>query len=273
MLTRFNLPLGYTYKDKNNVPTCTAEWMEKRFNLFMTYCFPSVAAQTNKDFTWVVMFDVNTDEKYKRENERLKGQCPQYCPVYLNVEQSQKLREYVQDYMRENMAPDTTHVITTRMDNDDALSVDALQKVADYAKAHYDKEYVISLAKGIQYYTEYNISMYIDWRMNHFLSLVEPADVLETVYRYGHGEMDKGYEIVEISKDDVSWMEVCHATNLVNDLHLRWVLKPLEKGFHGETFGITPPVSGCNTLYFRVLVIAPKVIKILLKRFKKKITK
>ena len=41
VITLFNLQLWT--KDKKNISTRTSEWLEKRFKLFETYCFPIVS--------------------------------------------------------------------------------------------------------------------------------------------------------------------------------------------------------------------------------------
>lgn len=48
IITRFNLKLFS--KDKNNKTTLTDQWLKERFELFETYCFPSVEGQVCKHF-------------------------------------------------------------------------------------------------------------------------------------------------------------------------------------------------------------------------------
>src|ERR1700677_1263076 len=43
-----------------------AEWLENRLVLFKRYCLPSVMAQSNQDFTWLLYFDETTPEAYLR---------------------------------------------------------------------------------------------------------------------------------------------------------------------------------------------------------------
>lgn len=58
ILTRFNLRLWT--KDKKQQPTRTSEWLEKRFQLFETFCLPSIKSQSVKNFKWIVLFDEST---------------------------------------------------------------------------------------------------------------------------------------------------------------------------------------------------------------------
>lgn len=89
IITRFNLNL---YKrDKNSRPTRTDRWLEHRFEVFERYCLPSVAAQTNKRFTWLCLFDAATPERYRGRIEGYKNICPQFEAVYYDAGQAADL--------------------------------------------------------------------------------------------------------------------------------------------------------------------------------------
>ena len=65
LITRFNLKKEGWDTSKNNIPVLTEEWLERRFKLFETFCFPSVKHQSNQNFTWFVYFDVDTPKVFK----------------------------------------------------------------------------------------------------------------------------------------------------------------------------------------------------------------
>src|SRR4051812_793289 len=56
LFTRFNSRIEYAPGDLgiNN------SWLAHRFNLFETFCLPSVLAQTQKDFFWILDVDERT---------------------------------------------------------------------------------------------------------------------------------------------------------------------------------------------------------------------
>ena len=56
LITRFNLIKADWNTNKKDKAVLTEEWHENRFKLFLNYCYPSVAAQQNKNFTWLVFF-------------------------------------------------------------------------------------------------------------------------------------------------------------------------------------------------------------------------
>ncbi|MBP0576017.1 hypothetical protein J8J27_35390, partial [Mycobacterium tuberculosis] len=46
------------------------------FDLFRTYCLPSVAAQTRQDFEWVIFFDEQTPDEFRRQIAELQAVYP-----------------------------------------------------------------------------------------------------------------------------------------------------------------------------------------------------
>ena len=56
VLTRFNVDIG-PHRRAWDVP-----WLEGRFELFRSWCLPSMQAQTSQDFTWLVFFAARSRE-------------------------------------------------------------------------------------------------------------------------------------------------------------------------------------------------------------------
>lgn len=81
VLTRFNTRLWT--KDKKGKPTQTEEWLKKRFELFEQYCLPSVVNQSVKNLKWIVLFDSETSEVYKKKIDEYARRCEQFIPHYV----------------------------------------------------------------------------------------------------------------------------------------------------------------------------------------------
>ena len=79
ILTRFNLKLWR--EDRLHQSTRSEAWLEKRFQLFETYCLPSICNQVFKDFTWIVLFDESTPDIYQKKIEAYKAVLPAFKPV------------------------------------------------------------------------------------------------------------------------------------------------------------------------------------------------
>ncbi|HLA55281.1 MAG TPA: glycosyltransferase, partial [Flavobacterium sp.] len=115
LITRFNLRNPKWDVTKNNETLLTDEWMEHRMGLFGNFCFPSVAAQTNKDFTWLIYFDNTTPERFKQQIAKMTGGQTNIRTFFIDgmpafYPEIQKLIE--------SETKDKPYLITSRIDND-----------------------------------------------------------------------------------------------------------------------------------------------------------
>jgi hypothetical protein len=122
-----------------------------------------------------------------------------------------------------------SHIITTRLDNDDAIHesfVDEVQNsfiARDFEAVNFKYGYILNEGKLKLYF----------WRhpCNHFISLIEKWDNFRTVYVRGHTEFDSANPVRQI-KTIRGWLTVIHQHNAVNDVvGIRWPLRALEDGF------------------------------------------
>ncbi len=115
LITRFNI----TYEDTPLVcrKGLQEDWLAQRFALFETYCMPSVLGQTNRSFQWLVLFDEHTPEPFRGRID-----CHVTEGAYHAVWMSSFDLDVIKANVRRFISPDASHVITTRLDNDDAIS-------------------------------------------------------------------------------------------------------------------------------------------------------
>jgi hypothetical protein len=120
LLTRFNLPS----RGHESLVRARENWLRDRVGLFERYCLPSVLAQSSRSFTWLVYFDPQSPPwllAWLREH----GDRGHFVPL---------LREEVP---RANLLADIRaacphprgDLLTTNLDNDDALAVDFVERV------------------------------------------------------------------------------------------------------------------------------------------------
>lgn len=93
VITRFNLKLFS--RDKNNKTTLTDQWLKERFELFETYCYPSVKGQKLQNFYWICLFADDTPDVYKQRVKALRDSYKAFLPLYLNEEQTKSYLSYV----------------------------------------------------------------------------------------------------------------------------------------------------------------------------------
>jgi len=89
--------------------------MRHRFNLFEKFCYPSVRRQTNQDFEWLVFFDADTQEEFGKRIDHYRNGLSAFRPIF--VPDYQCLIPEIRRLVRN----DTKYLITTRVDNDDAI--------------------------------------------------------------------------------------------------------------------------------------------------------
>lgn len=216
ILTRFNLLLWRQDKEGKNVRT--TKWLEHRFLLFENYCLPSITNQTCKNFQWIVLFDSSTPERFKKKIAEYKRKCPQFTSVFVEPENGRYFAEIFRTEIVQRLK--ANRVITTYLDNDDALNIrfveDLQHRVVEVADGTFFYYNV-----GYQYYTEDRFLLQIKYPRNHFVSVVEEGNpaTIKGVFGYGrHYYIDqiKGARVVHV-KTQPMWCEVVHEKNMIND--------------------------------------------------------
>ena len=119
VLTRFNVNIGPHRR------TWDDAWLASRFRLFEEYCLPSMRSQTSQQFTWLIFFATSsraTIERYLADVPPM----PNLQPVFTDsVFGPATTREAV--VSRHDGVSD--RLITTRLDCDDALRSDFVQRL------------------------------------------------------------------------------------------------------------------------------------------------
>lgn len=222
ILTRFNLRLWWN-EDKNHQPIQTDEWLKERFRLFQTYTWPSLKAQTNQDFKWICLFDKDTPNQYKEQIQQLQRQWDSFLPYYCGEKETKQFQRYFKYLVYSNSDKTQEPLLTTYLDNDDALHKDFIKDVQERAKKlQYNT--IISYQYGIQYYEEMNIAIRIPYKNNHFLTYYERfSDHLRTVWDFWHISIFKyphiAIELIDNKKTPL-WIETIHKGNIDNDVKM-----------------------------------------------------
>ena len=224
ILTRFNLLLWL--QDKEGQRVRTIKWLEHRFLLFEKYCLPSIKNQVCQEFEWIVLFDSTTPERFKEKINTNQKECPQFIPVFVEPENGRYFAEIFREQIvkrlcsKENQNENEKRLLTTYLDNDDALNVRFVEDLQQRALSAADGTFFY-YDNGYQYYTEDGYMMQIRYPRNHFVSVVEEGNpaTLKGIFGYGgHFHIDKieGVKIERI-KNQPMWCEVVHEKNMIND--------------------------------------------------------
>jgi hypothetical protein len=209
-LTKFNVRSFPELK-----PGCDPVWLEKRFQLFERFCFPSVENQSNQNFKWLVFFDVDTPETFKQKISKYSEQWENFVPVYLDCPLPYgQFPDEVRKFVRKYIPADCEYLITTWLDNDDAIHRDYVQMIQD----NFERQESETL-NFIFGYQLCDGKLYFDFEIaNHFISLIERYEPtsFNTCLCRPHKHL---YEVCRSARKILckpAWIEVVHGSNYMN---------------------------------------------------------
>ncbi|HET6953716.1 MAG TPA: glycosyltransferase [Acidimicrobiales bacterium] len=197
VLTRFNVRWIIGPHD--------TDWLAHRFDLFDRYCFPSVHGQTSHDFRWLVFFDEDTPEPF-RSRIADYARWPVFTPVFIGRPSSEVYDGAIAAHL-----DGADHLITTRLDNDDAIGRDFVARVRTAARPG-PREF-LNLPVG---YVWHKGRLYRhEHPSNAFISLAEPAAGFRSVWGNQHEDAARIAPVRQVSGGP-SWLQVIHEHNVSN---------------------------------------------------------
>ncbi|WP_340588363.1 glycosyltransferase [Erythrobacter alti] len=203
VLTRFNIATPGREMAIRNSPG----WLARRFDLFERYCLPSMAAQNAEGFTWLIYFDEATPDEFRRRIKAAQIVTP-FVPHFVRVREMSQVAGDIAALLQ----PGTRRVVTTRLDNDDAISQDYLAQVRIAADDAGDGT-VINFRHGVALRAGRVYGAADD--SNPFASLVEKVDDLRTIWSVPHHLLSKTFSVKQVNTKPL-WLQVVHGDNVTN---------------------------------------------------------
>lgn len=204
ILTRFNLATPGREEEHRS----RQGWLDRRISLFEKYCLPSIEAQTKKCFIWMIYADVRTPVNYM---DRLEGYQERDYIQLRWVDGLDFNLSTVRDDIRAYARDQAFWVITTRLDNDDAIHerfIEILQH-----QCHFLEHEVLNFSRGL-ILDRGHLYEVID-RSNAFTSLVEPLSELRTVWCRQHTDLELIAPVRQIDTYPM-WLQIIHEDNVLN---------------------------------------------------------
>jgi len=211
IITRFNVNIY----DIDFPARLEETWLAERFDLFQRFCFPSIRAQHNQNFTWLVLFDEQTPMQYKaviNAYAKYENFVPLYCGAFkaINPTVAGKMQE---------MAPAAEWFLSTRVDNDDALAVGYTHVVQEVVNRMSEEQLkpsdtlYINFPKGLQWFE----GDYYDFEdaTNAFVSFIERRHDPHTVYWVEHCDIYKVAPVIQAETKPL-WLQNVHDLNVYN---------------------------------------------------------
>ena len=234
LMTRFNLATPGKEASIRNKP----DWLSTRFHLFETFCLPSVAAQTSKDFTWIIYFDKDTPEIFKQRVKDLQQQVP-FEAYYTGLFPASGWPQSISEVLGGIPA----QVLTSRLDNDDALANDYMARTATAALG-LDPSPRIGIVLTNGFIRSARRAYRIRHPSNAFISWLERGDLPQpvlTAMGIAHIEAALSGPLLQVPGEG-GWLQVVHGANVSNKVRgSRVGPGQLASRFHpGALTGIEP---------------------------------
>ncbi len=234
LMTRFNLATPGREAAIRNRP----DWLAGRFALFEDFCLPSVAAQTSRDFTWIVYFDKDTPDQFKDRVAELQRAVP-FEAYYTGLFPASGWPQSLQQVLG-SMPP---RILTSRLDNDDALARDYMERTADAAAGlNPDPRTAIVITEGFirsgarAYRIRHPCNAFTSW-----LERTDGPDEVMTAMGIVHIDAAKFGPLVQVPGEG-GWLQVVHGGNVSNKVRgTRIAPDRLAERFHpGALVGLEP---------------------------------
>ncbi|WP_432736547.1 glycosyltransferase [Maridesulfovibrio sp. FT414] len=211
IITRFNVNIH----PEKFIMRLNDNWLYERFDFFSRFCLPSIAAQEEQNFTWIILFDEDTPAHFKKMInvfEKYSNINVIYCGDFSTV------MPRVKSFITESSAG-YDYILTTRLDNDDALSrkfVSTLHNVVGKILgdgSNSVSELYINFPNGYQYCNG-DVYDFADIT-NAFVSLLETNRTLHTVYWVDHPSIYDKAPVAQVETKPI-YLQNVHDGNVYN---------------------------------------------------------
>ncbi|MEV7662440.1 glycosyltransferase [Paenarthrobacter sp. NPDC089316] len=230
LLTRFNLPS----RGFESLVRAKEGWLRERIVLFERYCLPSVKAQTNQDFRWIIYFDPESPAWLLDRMEELNRDKTFVALLRTEVSTSELLQD-----IRSVSGGKRPTLLTTNVDNDDGLAVDFVERVQRAAGVPGSS--AIYLASGL---VKGSGAVYLRYDPhNAFCSVTSPWSAPVTCWAAWHNRLGQSMDVRTLLGSP-AWLQVVHAHNVSNRIRGRQVAPgPYTELFPGLLDDVPTPSS------------------------------
>lgn len=223
IITRFNIAVNYGASKYNTYVPTIRPWLdevylEKRFDIFEKYTFPSLKRQTDTDYEWIVLFHTDTPHTYRQRIQEYESEMPNFKPWFLNDDESRRAIDLVGEYLYKVKEDSSNNVISVRIDNDDMVHRDFIKTIREKLEYRGSDTY-LSFKNGLSYNLLTGYCALYDYVGNHFLSMVSGSQITYILQAGVHDQVmnknDDSEKIVMPSKVPM-WVELISDTNCAN---------------------------------------------------------
>lgn len=233
ILTRFSVRASWAWQE------FPREWLETRLDLFERFCLPTIAAQTDPAFRWLVYCDETTDEACLRRLRGYRADCPQLEVTITAVGPGKHPIRILDSFVDEA----TEVAITTRVDSDDGLNVDVVRVAHDYLEPFVESrhsEWLLNFPRGCKYDTATQSPYHTYLDNSPFHTLFERPHVRRPIRSVMSGNHSRLHQQYPTHQDHslVGWLQVIYGGNVRN--HINPLDIPADLSILGKLFAVEP---------------------------------
>jgi hypothetical protein len=174
-------------------------WIEERFDRYERYCLPSLIAQTDQDFEWLIYFDRHTAPEHLERARRGIAIRPNFRVMLCDYYSSETL---IAEFNRQLPEYDGW-LLTSRVDNDDSLHREFVARL--HQEVRPGTREVINFPSGVVFGG--GKTYYSRQESNAFISLFEPFKDCRTVYSGAHPQMSRVAPVRDVETDYPAWIQ------------------------------------------------------------------
>lgn len=267
LITRFNLKNPEWLDQNKEYYVLSDNWLKDRFDIFETYCLPSVKNQSNQNFIWLVFFDVDTPKHFLSKIHEIAENFENFKPIF--IDGFKELGNELKLQIERNQLHTDDYFITTRLDNDDIIHKDFIKTIQDLYIPQ--SKSIIDLRLGYQVILLKNNTTEIrNFKVsyNPFLSVITKLSDFDNLMTQKHNYWKViPHKIIHDTQH--MWIQVIHQNNKLNQKQK--ALKKVAR-INSPDFGVhlsNPKESDLSIWIYNVLMFPYRTFFILYKSLKK----
>ena len=241
LLTRYNISSRFGIEA--GVDPTDPAWLEHREAIFLRFCAPSVRAQTIRDFDWFLFVNPATPARFLAPLEAVATLIPA-----ANIDDAiSKLNAL--------LPSDGRFLISSRIDNDDAMAPDYMAKARKMALAQQQGALsAISFMHGVRVDLDTMTAKASQSYRSNFATALETAPPWKTISGFPHHKLDESVPVTAVSTARPMWMQTIHGRNIVHQANWGGIGKgAVDAGLYAGIFpGLDGGIPGNAHPHFRL---------------------
>ena len=221
LLTRINVDWNIS-RPRSQQERNSIDFLNYRLDIFEKTCYPSIEAQTQKNFIWLILLDAQLPNEFRERINSYHSDI-KIIPVYISGKENflNELKEIVS----ENILETTTHIITTSLDSDDVVSKKFIATIQNQFRKQ-ESEF-INFPFGYLYQLTEKKVFLREWLTAPCYTLIENRQNFETVLKCGHDQI-LNYKVHHVFTAPM-WLMTAHNMNVRTKFDVAAAWQPLSR--------------------------------------------